>query len=215
MRRLRGDESGFTLIELLMAIVIMGIITLPLGNFALAYFKNFQTTEDRLSDSHDIQIVTAYFSQDVASTGLYASTTPYGPLQSIWTTSFPAGYCGQALGGTPKLLLGWYTPAAVVSGGPTPTASVAYIVEGVAAPLTLHRVYCTASGGNTPVSDATVVHNLVSAAPTCLTAGGATTSCDVGTPPPKIRLTLRISTGTTDSAAPAQPVTLDGQRRQS
>lgn len=217
MRRPGAADDGFTLIELIMAIIVMGFITLPLANFVLAYFDNYATTENRISDSHDIQIATAYFSQDVANTGLYASTPPFNALQSIWTSSFPAGYCGQSLGGTPTLVLGWYAsttaPAGgtTMQGGSTPTASVTYIVEGA----TLHRLYCTASGGSTPASDATVVHNLVSAVPTCLTAGGASTACDVAPPPPAIRLTLTIATSTTDSAAPTQPVTIDGQRRQS
>lgn len=213
MRRPRGDDAGFTLMELLMAMVIMGIITLPLGNFVLAYFDNYQTTENRLSDSHDIQIATAYFSADVANTGLRSTTSPYTPQQSIWTTPPPAPYCGSTLSGTTVLLLkgdSW-----TVSSGASPTGtdapiSVAYVVSGG----TLKRVYCPT--GSSPTTT-TVVHNLVSATASCFASISATTptSCDVASAPPKVRLTLNISGGTQDAAAPPQPVTLDGLRRQS
>ena len=211
MRRFRGDDTGFTLMELLMAIVIMGVITVPLGNFVLAYFDNYQTTENRVSDSHDIQIATAYFSADVANTGLRSASAPYSPAQSIWTTAFPATYCGSGLGTTVVLFKGdsW-----TVSSGASPTGtnapiSVAYVATGG----TLRRVYCQT--GSVTTSSTTVVHNLVSATASCFTSGGAGTSCEAATPPPKVRLTLSISGGTQDAAAPPQPVTLDGLRRQS
>jgi prepilin-type N-terminal cleavage/methylation domain-containing protein len=209
MSRLRSDDEGFTLLELVVAIAIMGIITVPLANFVLAYFDNYTNTSNRLSDSHDIQIATAYFSQDVANSGLYSSTSPYGALQSVWASTLPASYCGQAYGGTTKLVLGWYTHGAAVAGGPTPTASAAYVVKAGA----LHRLYC--EGSVTPIYDATVVHGLTSANVKCYSAANVQTSCDSANSPPKIELILGISTGSRDSAAPAQPVTLDGQRRQS
>jgi hypothetical protein len=98
-------------------------------------------------------------------------------------------------------------------------ASAAYVQEGT----TLHRVFCQASAadptGVQPLSDATVVHNLASASPKCFTSAPETvTACDSGTPPPKITISLGISSATSgqvDLAAPTQPVTLAGQRRQS
>jgi hypothetical protein len=94
-------------------------------------------------------------------------------------------------------------------------ASAAYVQEG----NTLHRIFCQASAadptGSQTISDATIVHNLIGATPSCFTSTGGTTACDSGTPPPKVRLALVIASSGTDSAAPKQPVTLDAQRRQS
>jgi prepilin-type N-terminal cleavage/methylation domain-containing protein len=205
MSRRAARDGGFTLIELLITVVIMGVITLPLGNFVLAYLHNYTQTTNRLGDSHDIQIATAYLSQDVSNT------------QSVWVqggaTAFPATYCGQGLG-TTVLLLKWdsWSPVAVPGGytGASSTVSAAYVIEAG----TLHRVYCGEIS-----SDATVVHNLLSAAPHCysVAADGTRTSaqCDTATPPAIVSLTLGISSGSTDSAAPEQPVTIDGKRRQS
>jgi prepilin-type N-terminal cleavage/methylation domain-containing protein len=201
MKRLRASESGFTLIELIMAIVIMGILTVPLANFVLAYFDNYQTTQNRLSDSHDIQIATAYFSQDVANTSTVTTIS----------ASFPATYCGHAWPGTPVVLFQWQAWSVTSGAGGLPTGasssiSAVYVKEG----STLHRLYCGGPGS----SDVTVVHNLLSASPQCFTVAGVSATCDGATAPPKVRLTLSISSGSTDSAAPEQPVTLDGQRRQ-
>lgn len=212
MRRpARRDDGGFTLVELVITVLILGVITLPLGNFVLAYFQNVTDTQSRLSDSHDIQIATAYFSQDVANTGLHDSTQPYGSMTSVWTSasaSLPASYCGQGTGSI-VLLLKWDAWTATTVGGlPTATnlpSSAAYVIESGA----LHRVYC--ASGSSVSSDATLVHNLQTATVQC--ASPAT--CDGATPPKTITLSLGISGGAVDHAAPPQPVTLTGQRRQS
>ncbi len=204
MRRLpRQADGGFTLIELVITIVIMGIITLPLGNFALAYFKNVADTQSRLSDSHDIQIAAAYFSQDVANIGVRPSMTSTSFQQSVWVGTAPAP-CAAALGNA-ALLLKWGDPLDY-----TVIHSAAYVVESG----TLHRVYC-ASGTSAPI-DVTVVHNLQAVnTPQCTATGGASTACDGATPPATISLPLVISSGPGDRAAPSGPVNLTGQRRQS
>jgi len=197
-RRVRADDAGFTLIELIMTMLIMGIITIPLANFVLSYFENYQTTENRLSDSHDIQIATAYFSQDVANADTVATTSA-------------AGDCGFSATSPTVLLLKWTSWSVTTGAGGLPTgASTAMSVAYVKQAGTLHRVSC----GGASAADIVVVHGLVSAVPSCLTATGVTTSC-TPTTPPRVRLTLTIASGSTnDSAAPEQPVTLDGQRRQ-
>jgi prepilin-type N-terminal cleavage/methylation domain-containing protein len=205
MKRHRRDD-GFTLMELLIVVVVLGVIIVPLGNFLLGYFKNVTTTQQRMSDSHDVQIAAAYFSQDVANTGLHSTADPFPLIQSVWTSGFPGSYCGQGLG-TTTLLLEWdaWTVGTTGSGqytGTQKTSSAAYVTEG----STLHRIYCAA--GTTQSSDATIVHNLQSASVSCNTA------CNGSTPPATVTLSLTISGGATDQAAPSQPVTLTGQRRQ-
>jgi prepilin-type N-terminal cleavage/methylation domain-containing protein len=196
----RGADDGFTLIELVFTIVIMGVLTIPLGNFILAYFQNYTTTEARISGSHDVQIATAYFSQDVANTGLRGATSPYAPQQSVWTATsgFPATYCGQGLG-SPVLLLRWDDWAASGNTGVStgPHSAVYFVANGA-----LHRAYC--ASGTTVVSAATVVHNYASATVSC------SSSCGGSTPPATITLTVDIN-----SSGDAQTVNLTGQRRQS
>jgi prepilin-type N-terminal cleavage/methylation domain-containing protein len=205
----RGEQSGFTLIELVITIVIMGVITLPLANFVLAYFKNYAQTQSRLSDSHDTQIAAAYFSQDVANVGVRTAYPALALQQSVWTppTIFPASYCGKGLGTTILLLSwdDWTTPGS----GAAPVDSAAYVVVSG----TLHRVFC--SGGVATTSDATVVHNLVypdagNTAPVMCPTSAA--QCGTATPPAVVKLKLSIK-------APADTavsyVTLSGQRRQS
>src|SRR5690348_13926632 len=81
------DDRGFTLVELVLATFIIGIITLPLGNLVIEYFRTTTQTQGRLHESHDAQITAAFFSQDIASIGLRDSGDTL--LQSTSTTSVP------------------------------------------------------------------------------------------------------------------------------
>jgi prepilin-type N-terminal cleavage/methylation domain-containing protein len=206
--RRRRRDAGFTLIELVMTITILGIIIFPLGNFMIEYLKNYPTTTQRLSDSHDIQIATAYFSQDAANTGVRGVAPPYPLQQSAWLPGNPpASFCGEGVG-TLVLLLSWDIPGALGS-QPSGVRSSAAYVETAGTPQTpgaLHRVYCASGAGTS--SDVTIVHNLRSAT-ACVP-----TACDGATPPTMFTLSLTISGGSTDTAAPANVVTLTGQRRQ-
>ena len=201
------DDAGVTLLELIVAVVLMGVITLPLANFVMAYLENYSQTESRMSDSHDIQISAAYFSQDVANDGLRNDSL--APVQSVWTTGFPAGYCGHSIGGTPLVLLMSDDPTAPNSGTATDAIeSVAY----VAVASTLHRVSCANS---VLVSDTQVVHNLVypdATNPSPVTCPTTAATCAAVSPPAMVNLQLSLR-------APADGtvshVTLTGQRRQS
>lgn len=204
MRREPG-EAGFTLVELIMTVTIIGIITLPLGNFMLSYLRNVPTSQSRISDSHDMQIAAAYVSNDVASTGVHTSYTSVSATgQSVWVQgALPAApYCGQSAG-TTVLMLSWNTWSVAGNGAGTfgPVSSVAY----ANAAGTLHRVYC-ATGAST-TTDATLVHGLSAATVTCAT------SCTAATPPSAVTLNLTIATDSTDTAGAT--VALTGRRRQS
>ena len=82
-----AGEAGFTLAELLMAVVIIAVIAVPLGNAVIGFLRNTDATSDRLALSHDEQISAAYFAADVAAIGLRdydaptdeTTTTPFLP----------------------------------------------------------------------------------------------------------------------------------------
>jgi prepilin-type N-terminal cleavage/methylation domain-containing protein len=219
-RRLRNrpaGEAGFTLIELVVTIVIMGIIFVPLADFFIQYLTTYNQTQQRLSDSHDLQIVAAYFSQDVANTGLRnqaSGQTIFAPQQSVWTSAsgFPSTFCGAPINAASVLLVKWddasngsdtinsvdYYMATEVTGGPGQPAA------------TLHRVSCRepSLGPPTLTPDTTLVHNL-SATP----AVSCSSTCTAAVPPTAITLTLSVQSGATDTSGTS--VTLTGQRRQS
>src|SRR4051812_8479060 len=98
LKRARGDE-GFTLIELLVAIVLLGIISVPLSNLVIQYFRNETSATGRLSQSHDAQITNAYWQQDVSSIGIrkpfdpVTNTFPFDPSVNI--TPFPCSPGGS------------------------------------------------------------------------------------------------------------------------
>lgn len=221
-RRERRRDAGLTLIELLIVIVIVGVISLPLANLVFAGFKYFVRTNARYDDSHDLQITTAFFSQDVSNTGtrLYTSTTlaAGATQQSVWLgASPPASYCGQQAGRTLVLLLAWDTSSVTVSGG-TQTLSreidaAAYLLKG----STLIRVYCTGNPGppastNSPpgttvVSTVTLAHNLYAAG----TSVSCSSSCTSATLPASISLSLAVKAPTDTSST---TTTLTGEVRQ-
>jgi prepilin-type N-terminal cleavage/methylation domain-containing protein len=207
MKRSGAGDAGFTLIELIMAIVIMGIITVPLGNFVLSYFENYTQTESRLAGSHDIQIAAAYFSDDVANVGLRDATAPYALQPSVSTA--PTGtYCGSGLGAT-LVLLKWDDWTVSSSGGNNTGTDNVHSVAYVAISGTLHRVYC--ASGTTMTANTTVVHNLVypdAGNPTPVTCSS---TCNAA-PPTSINLRLGIK-APDDTSITYQ--TLSGQRRQS
>lgn len=206
--RLRRGADGFTLIELLVAIVILGIITVPLGSVVIGYFRNTDATTARLIESHDVQIASAYWAQDVASIGVRSTTSPFAFKQSVETGVAPtAGLypCGAA--GTPIVRFAWDD-----SSGPGVTATlvrVAYVVQTVSGQKELHRLRC--EGSAAVVSDVTLAHALDPSTPPAL---WCSTTCTASPAVPK-SVTLTLSIKDPKNLGGAYVVTLAGQRRQS
>jgi len=60
-------EAGFTLVELLIGIAIAGVLITVIGSAMVVGLKTTDATTQRLSESHDAQITSAYLANDVQS----------------------------------------------------------------------------------------------------------------------------------------------------
>jgi prepilin-type N-terminal cleavage/methylation domain-containing protein len=61
------DEAGFTLVELLVTIVILGAIVGAIGTAIVVGLRTTDATQVRLAESHDAQMTSAFFGNDVQS----------------------------------------------------------------------------------------------------------------------------------------------------
>ena len=197
----RPGDDGVTLIELLVAIAMLGIIAVPLGTALISFLRNTNATSDRLAESHDAQIASAYFAQDVQSIGVRNWTAP-GPFSmgtSVETNAppksglFPCGVTGDP---NAVIRMAWDDPTGAST---RRTVTVSYVVRG----RELHRLRCD-DGTSNPTSDLVMAHNVASVGTPVLTG-------PVAGIPQSVSVTLTIQ-APTDSGS--LPVTLYGQRRQ-
>ncbi|HEX9334368.1 MAG TPA: prepilin-type N-terminal cleavage/methylation domain-containing protein [Pseudonocardiaceae bacterium] len=198
-------DAGFTLIELLLVVVILGVIILPLANAVIGVLKNENAVSDRMMLSHDAQISTAFFAQDVTATGLrdYSGQVANGTVPFKASFQLNAAYnaggltCGTSATPTAalRLLSDDWDPT-----GPTlRTDIVAYYLVGT----DLHRMKCVAA--TTPTSDLIVAHDLAAApAVTC------SSSCTATSTPQRLTLSFTVKAPSADP----YPITLTGQWRQ-
>jgi prepilin-type N-terminal cleavage/methylation domain-containing protein len=66
--RLRADD-GFTLVELIIGIVITSVIIGAIASALIVSFRTTNVTQQRMAESHDAQISSAYLANDVQSAG--------------------------------------------------------------------------------------------------------------------------------------------------
>jgi prepilin-type N-terminal cleavage/methylation domain-containing protein len=201
----RGD-AGVTLVELLVAIVMLGIIAAPLGSALISFFRNSNATSDRLAESHDAQISSAYFGQDVQSIGVRDWSNPAGPYAigtSVETNAAPKGGtfpCGLSADANAVIRMAWDDP----TGSSTRrTVIVSYVVRQVGTEKQLHRLRCD-DGTSTPTTDLVLAHNVLSVGTPVLTGPQAGI-------PQSVSLTLTLKAPTD---AGSLTVTLFGQRRE-
>src|SRR3954465_15659991 len=65
----RRCENGFTLVELLIGIAIAGVLIGVIGSAMVVGLQTTDGTTQRLSESHDAQVTSAYLANDVQSAG--------------------------------------------------------------------------------------------------------------------------------------------------
>jgi prepilin-type N-terminal cleavage/methylation domain-containing protein len=204
VNRIRRGDDGVTLIELLVAIVLLGVIAVPLGSALISFFHNTNATNDRLAESHDAQIASAYFAQDVQSIGVrnWTGTGPFPLTTSVETNAPPRSGtfpCGLTADANAIVRMAWDDPTSSTA---RRTVIVSYVVRQVGTEKQLHRMRCDDGTAN-PTSDVVLAHNVAS-------VGTPVLSGPTGVPQ-SVSVTLTIQ-APTDSGSLA--VTLFGQRRQ-
>lgn len=141
MSRARADlrargEAGFTLIELLMSVVMMGFIIAPLAAGVMVGLRTSGETSNRLSGSNDAQLLAAWLTPDIQSTGNQAGDVVAAPTANT-----------ECSGVSNRLRLRWRE----TQGGTTTTYVVAYaIVSGTDGRWFLNRYACVNGGAATP-----------------------------------------------------------------
>lgn len=171
------EESGFTLVEVLLATFVLAIIFGVIAEAMIMGLRTTDSTDQRLRESLDAQLVSTTFVSDVQSADAVSVTD---------TT------CGT---GTPVISLSWKDPQDPTAAAATRRAS--YIVEadpGGERNLTneqrvLTRAYCEAG---TLVAERQVARYLASGTPVAVQCDG--TACP-GASPRRITMTVNDVTG--------------------
>lgn len=168
-RRARG-ESGFTLIELLMSVVMMGIIIVPLAAGVMVGLRTTEETSTRLAGSNDAQLLAAWLTPDIQSTGNQAGDVVAAPTANT-----------ECSGVSNRLRLRWRE----TQGSTTTTYVVAYaIVAGTEGRWFLTRYQCVNGGPATPH---VVLRNVANS-----------TAATVATSGTKVTMTVTEATNPTD-----------------
>ncbi len=59
------DQKGMTLIEVVMGMTLSAVIATTIAGAFVVFLLNADSATDRLSESHDAQIISAYFASDI------------------------------------------------------------------------------------------------------------------------------------------------------
>src|SRR2546428_5417273 len=117
-----GGEQAFTLIELIIAIAITGVIVSAIAGALIVSFETTNVTQQRLAESHDVQITSAYLANDVQSARTVTSSsggTCSGATTKLITFAYASGKaeysCGTASNGETQVTRTFSTDSVVLA----------------------------------------------------------------------------------------------------
>ena len=117
----RDDQQGFTLVELMIAMAITGLIVSAIAGALIVSFQTTGVTQQRLAESHDVQITSAYLANDVqsaATVNLSSGGTCSAASTKLVTFSYASGdavySCGTASNGETQVTRKFGTDPSVV-----------------------------------------------------------------------------------------------------
>lgn len=160
MSKYQKQDSGFTLVELLIVVTILPMVVGAISVGLLSVFSLHTNVSNRISDSANSQILSAYFVKDVQS------------ADQITTQQSSSPQCGI---GTQLMGLSWNSSQTVIS----------YIMSsgtnGTTTTYSLVRQKCTA-GNSTPISSITLISDIASSqSPPSIACSSTAQSCAAST----------------------------------
>jgi prepilin-type N-terminal cleavage/methylation domain-containing protein len=164
------DESGFTLPELMVAIVILGIIIVPLTSAIIVGLLTTSDAQTRLTESQNAVISSAFWAGDVQSADGTVATNGGPP-------------CGDGTGVITVAKFGWADDI-------SPSNVAYYFIKTSAAANVLYRRFCR---GSTQISQGTIAPELTTASNPAVVC---TPSC---VKPTSVRVTMTTPKGFTFS----------------
>ncbi|MDQ6524551.1 prepilin-type N-terminal cleavage/methylation domain-containing protein [Nocardioides sp. LHD-245] len=209
LRRARGD-AGFTLMEVMVTVAIMGVIVTGLTGVVISYLRTTTDTRSRMTESLDLQFVTAYWQRDVSSIGVRSKDYDDDEAVHSYPTKQSVGLDRCPGDGAPVVTLAWSEYSSTVSEKEPDLVKVTYAVrDNGGGRKDLVRIRC----GSAPST--TVVATNLTVAPDVICTGGGVTGCGdaTGRVPTRITMTLSIS----DSEGYGRTTiseTIAGERRQ-
>jgi hypothetical protein len=118
-RRPRRDDAGFTLVELLVVVIVTPLVIGALAEAFIVTLQQDTNNKNRLTDSANAQITSAYFVRDVQGASEITTFDYQAPLQ----LNGPPQVCGPGLG---TLVVAFFHPPTSAN----PALDVSYRVQG-------------------------------------------------------------------------------------
>lgn len=164
----RADGGGFTLIEVVVALVLLGIIIVPLTAAFIQGLRRTGEIDKRLGRSADLQRISSWWTRDVGSVNPTGINAP--------DTECPDPAAATSPDDTALLTFSWDDN----TGDAGTPKSASWVVEGSGADAKLVRRYCE---GGAPISEATLAESFGVAGQTALQLvsdklGGTANFCD-------------------------------------